>query len=55
MIYKDLLLSLSTTLAYVPLTPEHIQSLREKCSKGQDLLLMQAYVMSTEDIASPYL
>ena len=55
MIYKDLLLSLSTTLAYVPLAPEHIQSLREKCSKGQDLLLMQAYVMSTEDIASPYL
>jgi hypothetical protein len=55
MIYKELLVSLSTLLAYVPMTHSQIESLIDKCPKGQDMLLMQAYVMSTEDIASPYL
>jgi hypothetical protein len=47
MIYKELLVSLSTLLAYVPMTHSQIESLIDKCPRGQDMLLMQAYVMST--------
>ena len=47
MIYKDLLISLSTLLAYVPLPQPLIKKIIEKVSKGESLLLMQAYVMST--------
>lgn len=54
MIYKDLLLSLSTLLAYVPLPKEEVDQLVKERSKGEGLLLMAAYVMSTEHIASEY-
>jgi hypothetical protein len=47
MIYKELLLSLSTLLAYVPLPLEQIKQILSEVNKGQELLLMQAYVMST--------
>ena len=47
MIYKDLLISLSTLLAYVPLPLNVIEKIVDKVSKGQGILLLQAYVMST--------
>jgi hypothetical protein len=54
MIYKDLLISLSTLLSYVPLPLPSIERIAQSVPKGQSLLLMQAYVMSTEDIGSPF-
>ena len=54
MIYKDLLISLSTLLSYVPLPLAVIESMADKVGKGQGILLLQAYVMSTEDIGSPF-
>ena len=55
MIYKDLLISLSTLLAYVPLAKPIIKKIISKVSKGESLLLMQAYVMATEDITSEFI
>lgn len=54
MIYKEILLSLSTLLAYVPLPLEQIKEILGEVNKGQGLLLMQAYVMSTEDIGNTF-
>jgi len=54
MIYKELMISLSTLLAYVPLPLSIIEKIADKVTKGQGILLLQAYVMSTEDIGSPF-
>jgi hypothetical protein len=50
MIYKEVLLSLSTILAYVPVPLPEIESMSKSLSKGQSLLLFQAYLLSTQDI-----
>lgn len=54
MIYKDLLLSLSTLLAYVPLGSDGLAQLLVSSTKGQGVLLMAGYVMSTQQIGSEY-
>ena len=54
MIYKDILVSLSTLLSYVPLKVEVIEKISNNVSKAQSILLLQAYVMATEDIGSKY-
>jgi len=50
MIYKQLLFSLSTILAYVPLSEEEVNKLSINLSKNQSIMLMQAYVLSTMNI-----
>ena len=54
MIYKELLVSVSTLLSYVPLPLSLVQTICSSVSRGQCLLLMQAHVLSTEDTGSAF-
>lgn len=54
MFYKDLLVGISTLLAYAPLTEPEIDQLSLQLPKTQALLLLQCYVLSTLEIGSKF-
>mgnify|MGYP000846841894 FL=1 len=52
MIYRETLLSIATLLAYVPLSREEVNSLVADVPKGQAMLLLQSYLLATQDFSS---
>jgi hypothetical protein len=54
MFYKELLIGVSTLLAYAPLTEIEVEELTLKLSKNQRLLLLECYVLSTLQIGSKF-
>lgn len=54
MFYRDLLVGISTLLAYAPFTETEVEDISITLSKNQALLLLQSYVLSTLKIGSKF-
>ncbi len=54
MFYKDLLIGISTLLAYAPFTKTEVEELSSTLPKSQSLLLLKSYVLSTLEIGSKF-
>jgi sulfur transfer complex TusBCD TusB component (DsrH family) len=55
MFYRDLLVGISTLLAYAPFTETEVEAISVSLSKNQNLLLLQNFVLSTLQIGSKFI
>lgn len=54
MFYRDLLVGISTLLAYAPFSEAEVEQISLSLPKTQALLLLQSYVLSTLKIDSKF-